>query len=150
MSTRSTVAVVLSNGEVRSTYVHWDGAVEHNGRLLIEYWDSQELAEQLTSFGSISVIGKTAMPVGSHSFKNPEKDVCIFYHRDRGDPKNETNPKIYSSVKEYLMKGNFQDYNYLFGGGEWIVFKEVKINTDGGLIWHPVKMLLRGEINHDY
>jgi hypothetical protein len=84
MSTRSLINVRCDGGKVRSIYVHFDGY----GHLetLQEYYNSQELAEQLVSLGDLSSLGKSAgTPPAGHSFDHPHEGYCVAYGRDRGE-----------------------------------------------------------------
>ena len=48
MGTRSTIALEYADGTVHQVYCHWDGYLEHNGRILQEhYLDPFKLQEQI-------------------------------------------------------------------------------------------------------
>lgn len=119
MGTRSTIAVQRADGSVVQTYCHWDGYVDHNGRILQEFYNSQELAEQLVSHGDMSSLGPRSEPAGEHSFDNPERGVTVYYGRDRGE--SGTEPRVFASVNEYVRKVDNQEYDYLFKDGKWFV-----------------------------
>ena len=118
MSTNSTVAVKTDSG-YESIYVHWDGYFDYMYPLLSEYYGSQERAEALVGFGDASFIDKRLVPsVGStHSFENPEEDVCIFYHRDRGEKFHAS----FHKTKEAVLKTQY--YVYIFEDGMWRAYK---------------------------
>ena len=46
MSTRSSIAVKTADG-IKSIYCHWDGYVDHNGRILKEFYSTDEKVNQL-------------------------------------------------------------------------------------------------------
>jgi hypothetical protein len=129
MSTNSSIAVCLDDGSVRSVYCHWDGFIHHNGKLLLKFWNSQELAESLTSLGNMSILGKRLEPIGNHTFKNPEKDTCLFYGRDRKDVVG-INAKVWKSLVDYFNNCDFREYNYLFNNGNWLVNSEKGFDDD--------------------
>lgn len=121
MSTNSTVAVKTDAG-YKSIYVHWDGYFSYMYPMLSENYASQERAEALVGFGDASFIDKRLVPsVGSdHSFENHEEDVCVFYHRDRGEPWEHTMPKVRATKEEVLST---QYYVYIFEDGQWKAYE---------------------------
>lgn len=117
MSTHSTIAVQLKDGSIKQVYCHWDGYIEHNGKLLVNHYNTQELAEELVSFGDISSLDERIVPVSSlHSVSNPERGVTAFYGRDRSE--DDTAPSIHKDYLSYV-RGRREEYNYLFRDGRW-------------------------------
>jgi len=56
MGTRSRIGVM--HGDVcKSVYCHWDGYLDHNGRILQEHYDSAR-ANHLVALGDISSLGR--------------------------------------------------------------------------------------------
>lgn len=138
MSTRSTISVVLSDGTVRTAYCHFDGYLMGVGRTLLMFWNSQELAEQITAIGNMSILGQRIDPIEFHSFTYPESGTCVLFGRDRGEPDNE--PRIWISLSEYNIENQFEEYNYLFYDNAWHVsyndnglkgMQEIKFNIYG-------------------
>lgn len=119
MATRSLIGVVLPNNSVQYVYCHWDGYPEHNGKILQENYNSQKLAELVTSLGDISSLQKHFSPTGEHFFGNPQKDVTVLYGRDRGD--QDCSPTIVKSTEEYknLFLSSWYEYGYLFMNDTW-------------------------------
>lgn len=117
MATRSTIAVQLKDGTVRKVYCHWDGYLEHNGAILVDNYNTQELAELVTSAGDISFLDAKFVPDSEHSFDKPQEGVTILYGRDRGE--TGVDPIVYRDVADYQGRCQFEEYNYLFIGGEW-------------------------------
>lgn len=132
MSTNSTIAVQKLDGTVQSVYCHWDGYIDGVGKTLINYYNSQRLAELVVSGGDISYLRKEFSPSTStvHNFDNPQKDVTVLYHRDRGEKFSIGN---YWDVKMFKLSNTKQEYNYLWVDGEW----NVSFNNSG--IFNPVK-----------
>ena len=118
MSTNSTVAVKTDAG-YESIYVHWDGYFDYMYPMLSENYASLERASALVSFGDASFIAKRIMPsVGSdHSFEHPEEDVCVFYHRDRGE---DFHSAFYSN-KNGVLKSQY--YVYIFEDNMWKAYE---------------------------
>jgi hypothetical protein len=119
MATRSTIAVQHEDGTVSQIYCHYDGYLEHNGQMLLEYYNSALAAEFLVSKGDLSVLAPRVTPTGPHTFDAPEDGVCVYYGRDRGE--TGTEPKTYASVSEYFDEYSREEYNYFFNGESWEV-----------------------------
>ena len=120
MSTHSRIGYVESDGTVKSVYVHWDGYPSNNGRILLDHYDTLEKVIELVSLGSLSSLGEKVSPADGteHTFDNPQLDVCIAYHRDRGEDWNITMPRIDKSVDDFMERG-VEEYGYLFKDGRW-------------------------------
>src|SRR5690554_3636984 len=90
MATRSTITVRTGENERKEIYCHWDGYPEHNGVLLLEHYNTQEKAEKLIELGNLSSLGEFLEPKSkTHTFNNPEENVCVAYGRDRGENNTE-------------------------------------------------------------
>lgn len=121
MGTRSTIAVVHRDGSVTQCYCHWDGYIDNNGKLLVENYNSLELAEGLVMHGDMSSLGKYAEPNGVHSYNSPEKDVTVYYGRDRGEPAQFTRARHFKDMDDYRENMQSEEYDYLFAAGAWFV-----------------------------
>ena len=121
MATRSTIAVELEDGTIQMVYCHWDGYLEHNGKLLNEVYTDFAAIRHLISYGDISSLGERIVPEtgDEHTFENPEQGCCVFYGRDRGEQNVE--PRMFDDFFEYKQEANFEEYNYLWRDGEWLV-----------------------------
>lgn len=129
MSTNSTISVCLADGSVRTISCHWDGCISYNGNLLFEFWNSQELAESLTSLGNMSILGERLEPIGKHTFNRPEMGTCLFYGRDRKDTIG-TNANYWKSLIDYFANCDFREYNYLFINDNWLVNSEAEFGDN--------------------
>ena len=118
MSTRGSISVVLADGSIRSVYCHFDSYLMGVGRTLLLHYNSQELAEQITSFGAISILDQRINPIGDHTFRADEDGTCVFYARDRCDPML---TKYYISKSDFNLSNSHQDYNYVFFDNSWHV-----------------------------
>lgn len=93
MSTRSYIVIERKKEDgtkwYEGIYCHHDGYPSWNGRILQENYQDRKLVEELISLGDMSSLKEELYPtVGKedeHSFDHPEKNVCIFYGRDRGE-----------------------------------------------------------------
>jgi hypothetical protein len=125
MATRSTIAIQLENGSINQVYCHWDGYLENNGKILMKYYNNAEIIKELISKGSISSLGKDINP-SKHDFNSPQKNVCVFYHRDRNE---ELYIDSFENFEEYSKNGNFEEFNYIFKDNEWYYFENINIDS---------------------
>jgi hypothetical protein len=59
------------------------------------------------------------LPKSVHTFDEPQKDVTVAYHRDRGEDLQEA--RIDASIREY-RKSDYEQYGYVFTlDNEWKV-----------------------------
>jgi len=121
MGTRSRIGV-MHGDKVKSVYCHWDGYLEHNGRILLEHYDSAK-ANHLVALGDLSSLDKNVdIPEGAeHSFQVPLDGVTTFYGRDRGETGTEW--KVAHTFKEFLDQcDNYgAEYYYIMRDGVWYV-----------------------------
>jgi hypothetical protein len=91
--------------------------------ILRENYNSVELASMLISMGDASSINMLIGPNPNkpHDFLNPQEDVCVFYHRDRGDDWLSCQSVCYTK-KELFGQSAFE-YVYIFEDGQWNVYK---------------------------
>ena len=127
MSTNSAIAVKTSTGQYKTIYCHNDGYFDYTYPMLDTWYNTQERAEALVSFGDASFIAKRLSPSqgSGHSFDNPEEDVSIFYYRDRSERWVDNAPRILDRDNAI----NYQYYTYLFEDGQWKAYtggKEVE------------------------
>lgn len=127
MATRSTIAMVRNDGAVVKVYCHWDGYLEHNGDILIKYYNTAEKVAALLALGDISSLGQE---VGTqHPFSQFEAEISgeeydtlygtmtTYYGRDRGE--TGVAARVYRDVETYEREAQFEEFNYLFIEGEW-------------------------------
>lgn len=122
MATPSVIGIINLDGTVEGIYCHWDGHVPSNGKTLLEYYNDEDRIRKLISGGSLSYLAKNIDPIGEHSFEKPEKDVCVYYHRDRGE-----DLQIYKgglSIEAFLKWKISKDYNYFYdvANKEWRLY----------------------------
>jgi len=129
MGTRSVIGV-MHGDKAKTVYCHWDGYLDHNGRILLEHYDSPK-ANMLVALGDLSSLGKDLGE--KHPFDNPNKygtpeykshsdkygDMCSFYGRDREEEGTEF--KVCFSDKEMFDKYPWCEYYYIMKDGVWYV-----------------------------
>ena len=126
MGTRSAIAMKTEDG-IRSIYCHWDGYVDHNGRILKEFYSTDDKVQALLDLGDLSSLRQE---IGEpHTFDRhqaePELDMfdnwCLAYGRDRGE--TDVDAKTFDDVKTWVesMASSWCEYFYLWDGRDWIV-----------------------------
>lgn len=116
MSTRSSIIVKLSNDTYKRIYCHWDGYIAHNGKILFNYYNSQELAESLVKLGDLSSLGKSAnIPEGYTVADEKIKGICQPYGESVTDSES-----LYNSLNEATLNlAPWIEYLYYWNGTKW-------------------------------
>ena len=118
MGTRSAIGV-MHGDKAKVVYCHWDGYLDHNGRILLNHYDSVK-ANYLVALGGLSSLRKH---IGEkHDFDGEEgrdNDWCNFYGRDRGEEGNEF--KVCFSDAELFHHFSWCEYFYIMKDGVWYV-----------------------------
>ena len=107
-----------SEDTYKGVYCHYDGYLDYNGVMLLEHYNSKERVEELLSYGNISSLREKITPEkgSTHSFDKPDKDVTVFYGRDRGEKGQEA----FTCTKEELTDPHsWINYIYVFDNGNW-------------------------------
>lgn len=122
MSTHCGIAIKTDKG-YETIYCHHDGMTSRMLPKLQNYYNSETLANLLISGGDASSIGsKFESTNENHSFDNPEKDVCVFYHRDRGEDWTATRPTVYDKNRAF----DTYYYLYIWENGCWTAYADGK------------------------
>ena len=123
MATRSTIALEFADGTVGQVYCHWDGYLEHNGKILEQNYKDPFKLQQLIDLGDLSTL---AAEIGEkHLFSNPNsygtseyakwdeqfKNMCTFYGRDRNE--EGCNARYFKNFADYQANAQFEEYNYI-------------------------------------
>lgn len=109
MSTRSRIALLQEDGQVKSIYCHWDGYPSYNGKMLQQHYNSKPLVEELLGMGDMSSLDA-----------NIEKST--FYARDRNEENVDAVVEPLEDFKQNIVDDIFEEYTYLFRDGEWVCF----------------------------
>ena len=131
MGTRSTIALEFADGTVEQVYCHWDGYLEHNGKLLRDYYSNPFILRDLIDMGDISSLGKI---VGTkHPFSPFEGETqkaqydaamqagaTTFYGRDRGE---DCPARKFKDYADYIANHQYEEYEYILR------------NVDGKAVW---------------
>ena len=127
MGTRSRVAVM--HGDVcKSVYCHYDGYLEHTGKILDEYWGSVEV-NQLIARGDNSGIDKSIHQMNFYEDREAQgEEVTEFV--------NSTPWQVAHSFEEFLeqVRGCGGEYYYVMRDGVWYagaVYQTAGLIKDG-------------------
>jgi hypothetical protein len=86
MSTRSRIGIYNPDNTISSIYCHFDGYEDGVGDMLFEHYKNEDKVKELISLGDLSSLHEEINPIkGTHTYHNPEDNVCVFYRRDRQD-----------------------------------------------------------------
>jgi len=128
MGTRSTIALEYADGTVEQVYCHWDGYLDHNGKILFEHYSDPFLLRDLINMGGISSLGKS---IGrKHPFSpaynetDPVKKAVVqaaydaaheagyttFYTRDRGES---LSVEKFKDFADYRENHQYEEYEYI-------------------------------------
>jgi hypothetical protein len=132
MGTRSRIGV-MHGDKCKSVYCHWDGYLAHNGRMLLDHYDSAK-ANHLVALGDLSVLAPEIgekHPFSPHDlpeemrnmthgeFEAKFGNMCTFYGRDRGE--TGTDFVVNQTFAEFLEQcdsGGVEFY-YIMQDGQW-------------------------------
>ena len=142
MATRSNIAYKTAEGKIRSIYCHWDGYPEHNGEMLKRYYTDFDKIVALVSLGQISSL-RPALNAkeGIHNFENPQDEVTVAYHRDRGE---ELRINEYDDIPSWI--NDMEEYAYLWNGKEWLVNDHGAKDNNGFPIFDLVEVAQRKDV----
>lgn len=121
MGTRSRIGV-MHGDNCKSVYCHWDGYLDHNGRILLENYDSTK-ANFLVALGDISSLGTEIGEKHDFDVRFTEgaigKNWTKFYGRDRGEENTEF--KTTNTFEKFveLCDDCGAEYYYIMRDGEW-------------------------------
>jgi hypothetical protein len=131
MGTRSSIAIKTEDG-IKAIYCHWDGYVDHNGKILKEFYNTTDKVKELIALGDLSSLGTEIGDVHPFDKKHeePELDLtnnwCMAYGRDRGETGTEA--QTFESISNWVEAEaeRWCEYFYLFDGQDWIVSNGTK------------------------
>lgn len=125
MSTRSLIAMQLEDDKYKTIYCHFDGYLSHNGALLLDYYNTTEIINELLELGNISCLAKNLYPdptmIHGFGYNERQEDVVVAYGRERGEKNTEA---IILSYKELTDEYGDADYIYVFTqDNKWMYLK---------------------------
>jgi hypothetical protein len=99
------IALEYADGTVGQVYCHWDGYLEHNGKILQNNYTDPFKVRELLDGGDMSSLSESV-------------SGCSFYsERDENCPQ-----RMYKDYAEYRKEAQFEEYNYILRrDGNWYV-----------------------------
>ena len=130
MATRSTIALEFADKTVQQVYCHWDGYIDHNGKILFENYSNPFILRDLIDMGDISSLGPkvgTKHPFSPHGDGDKaaydaaqEAGYTTFYGRDRGE--DGVSAKKFKDFEDYKANHQYEEYEYILRtDGLWYV-----------------------------
>lgn len=113
MSSRSYICVKQNDGTYVGIYCHNFGFLTYNGAMLIDHYKKREKVEELIKYGDLSLLNINVSPDPRyiHNFNSRQKDVCVFYGRDRGEKNTEARVIKLSEIND---KNSWIEYCYIY------------------------------------
>lgn len=112
-------------GKVKEIYNHMSAHLMFTGRVLHEYYNTDEKVQSLISHGDIHTIGYSLEDVpedkkGDEVYNNANKH-CVFYIKNRKAPAAKHTAREFANVLEALDKlnQNPQQFTYMWKDGKW-------------------------------
>ena len=112
MGTRSNVAYATEDNKIVASYCHYDGYIEHNGVMLLKYYNGEKQARDLVDNGYMSSLQSTIEEINEGRV-----------HEDK--PIEYRNEFIFMNDLEAL----WDEFVYLFKEGKWYVAESDSIKT---------------------
>jgi hypothetical protein len=120
MGTRSTIALEFADGTIGQVYCHWDGYLEHNGKVLRDHYSDPFKLRVLIDLGDLSSLAADIGTKHKDDFDARIKGECTFYGRDRGEEGTEAD--YFKSYLDYIDNFQPEEYNYILRrDGKWYV-----------------------------
>lgn len=130
MATRSTIALEFADGTVQQVYSHWDGYIEHNGKILFEHYSDPFKLRDLIDQGDISSLGPNIgvkHPFSPHGDGDKaaydaamEAGATTFYGRDRGE--DGVSARKFANFDDYKANHQYEEFEYILRtDGQWYV-----------------------------
>ena len=120
MGTRSDIIVHRADGKWARIYCHWDGYLEHNGKILFEHYTSQKQVEALVKPGDMSSLAPKCTKPRGHSFDKKVEGYCVYYGRDRGE-KDVAGTIGDSLAQVWPEQDTWTEFTYVWDDGKWWV-----------------------------
>ena len=133
MGTRSTIALEYADGTVEQVYCHWDGYLEHNGKILAEHYSNPFVLRDLIDLGDVSSLrptvgtkhafSKLEVPMDGEAYDKLYGEMTTFYGRDRGE--DGVSAKKFKDFADYRANHQYEEYEYILrsvnGEAVWFV-----------------------------
>ena len=123
MGTRSTIALEFADGTVEQIYCHWDGYLEHNGKILAKHYSDPFKLRDLIDLGAISSLKPEVGEKQDFDKRETQNENwTLAYARDRGE---ELRVNKFKDLKDYYEHCQDEEYDYILsprnGKPQWYV-----------------------------
>ena len=135
MGTRSRIGIELKDHSVVSTYCHYDGYPEHNGKILTNLYTTKEQVSNLIDGGSMSSL-HTSHVWETKALRNEANEIITdsagnwmyeptrpnqpLYHTERGEGIQVS----HANFNEFISGISGEEYAYLFTrNNQWKCYK---------------------------
>jgi hypothetical protein len=110
MGTRSTIALEFADGTVEQVYCHWDGYLEHNGKILAGHYINPFKLKELLALGGFSSLEATVEGTAVTAYTQRGEDIRI---------------EKFVDFQDYLAHHQYEEYDYILrninGKATWFV-----------------------------
>jgi hypothetical protein len=110
MGTRSTIALEFADGTVQQVYCHWDGYLEHNGKILAEHYMDPFKVRDLINLGGFSSLDSSVESTKSTAYTQRGEDLSI---------------EKFIDFEDYVDNHQYEEYEYILrqvdGKAVWFV-----------------------------
>ena len=116
MGTRSNIAYLKEDESVVVMYCHYDGYLDHNGRILLNHYNNEEEAQELVDNGYASSLSSTLEEINDGRV-------------------NTDKPETYKSLGNYIswnVDPLFIEFIYLWRDDQWWVAWNSSVETPDG------------------
>lgn len=123
MGTRSTIALEFADGTVEQIYCHWDGYLEHNGKILAKHYSDPFKLRDLIDLGAISSLKPEVGEKQDFDKRETQNENwTLAYARDRGE---KLRVNKFKDLKDYYEHCQGEEYDYILsprnGKPQWYV-----------------------------
>ena len=110
MGTRSTIELEFADKSVEQIYCHWDGYLEHNGKILAKHYMDPFKVKELVALGGFSSLDKTVEETAVTAYTQRGEDIRI---------------EKFVDFQDYLAHHQYEEYDYILrqvdGKAVWFV-----------------------------
>ena len=110
MGTRSTIALEFADGTVEQVYCHWDGYLEHNGKILAGHYINPFKLKELLALGGFSSLEATVEGTATTAYTQRGEECRIEKYKD---------------IEDYRENVGGEEYDYILcqreGKAVWFV-----------------------------
>lgn len=136
------IGELFKSGNLRVIFCKYDGYPAHTGKMLLEHYNSHDLASSLIALGNLSMVGERLSSdkdephtLETHASNDEKSAVTIAYNRDGNMPYDIVCEKMFPSLMdekyakkakqfiEKMARNECIDYVYLYdhSKGGWYV-----------------------------